>query len=168
MYDLTGKIFGEWTVLKRSDNNKGKTPKWLCECSCGEKRNVNGSNLRDGISMSCGCLNKNNLTGKKFGMVSVLYEDLQSKNRKIYICRCDCGNVKSIRRDTLLNNIISCGCKTKELRYLANKKYNTYDLTGEYGIGWTSNTNEEFYFDLEDYDKIKEYCWARNKDTRLS
>ena len=34
-----------------------------------------------------------------------------------------------------------------------NKKSNIYDLSGEYGVGWTSNTNEEFYFDLEDYDK---------------
>ena len=32
-------------------------------------------------------------------------------------------------------------------------------MSGDYGIGWTSNTNEEFYFDLEDYDKIKDYCW---------
>ena len=39
-----------------------------------------------------------------------------------------------------------------------HKKYNTYDLTGEYGIGYTSK-DEEFYFDLEDYDKIKDYCW---------
>ena len=39
------------------------------------------------------------------------------------------------------------------------RKYNKYDLSGEYGIGWTSNTNKEFYFDLEDYDKIKDYCW---------
>lgn len=37
-----------------------------------------------------------------------------------------------------------------------------YDLTGEYGIGWTSNTNKEFYFDIEDYDKIKDYCWYEN------
>ena len=33
-------------------------------------------------------------------------------------------------------------------------------MSGEYGIGLTSNTNEEFYFDLEDYDIIKDYCWA--------
>lgn len=39
-----------------------------------------------------------------------------------------------------------------------HKKYNTYDLTGEYGIGYTSK-EEEFYFDLEDYDKIKDYYW---------
>lgn len=45
-----------------------------------------------------------------------------------------------------------------------NKKENIYDLCGEFGIGWTSNTNEEFYFDLEDYDKIKDYCWIKAKN----
>ena len=39
-----------------------------------------------------------------------------------------------------------------------NKKYNIYDLSGEYGIGYTRK-GEKFYFDLEDYDKIKDYCW---------
>ena len=38
-------------------------------------------------------------------------------------------------------------------------KYNVYDLSKEYGIGFTTNTNQEFYFDLEDFDKIKDYCW---------
>lgn len=40
------------------------------------------------------------------------------------------------------------------------KKFNKFDLTGEFGIGWTSNTNEPFYFDIEDYDKIKDICWS--------
>ena len=46
------------------------------------------------------------------------------------------------------------------------KKYNKYDLSGEYGIGWTNNTSNEFYFDLDDYNKIKDYCWYEhiNKD----
>lgn len=42
-----------------------------------------------------------------------------------------------------------------------NKKYNTYNLDGDYGIGYTNN-NQEFYFDLEDYDKIKSYCWFKS------
>lgn len=36
-------------------------------------------------------------------------------------------------------------------------------MSGEYGIGYTFK-NEEFYFDLEDYDKIKNYCWLINKN----
>ena len=31
-------------------------------------------------------------------------------------------------------------------------------MSGEYGIGYTIY-NEKFYFDLEDYDKIKNYYW---------
>lgn len=53
--------------------------------------------------------------------------------------------------------------------------FNKYDLSGEYGIGYTSK-GEEFYFDLEDYDLIKNYTWyvgdkgyikAENKDITL-
>ena len=41
------------------------------------------------------------------------------------------------------------------------KQYNNYDLSGEHGIGYLFN-GEEFYFDLEDYDKIKNYCWYKD------
>jgi hypothetical protein len=47
-----------------------------------------------------------------------------------------------------------------------NKKYNEYDLSGEYGIGYCSNTHTEFYFDLEDYEKIKDYCWYERVDKK--
>ncbi len=44
------------------------------------------------------------------------------------------------------------------------RKYNTYDLSNNYGIGYASNTNNPFFFDLEDYDKIKGYCWHETED----
>ena len=56
-----------------------------------------------------------------------------------------------------------------------NKKYNKYDLKSfEYGVGYTLK-GEPFWFDLEDYDLIKDYCWhytqkgyleATNAETR--
>lgn len=91
-------------------------------------------------------------------------EDYVDKNGRHYVqwwCKCSCGNPDLIKvRDGNLihGGVRSCGCLVKESHKLL-KKYNKYDLSGEYGIGWTSNTNEEFYFDLEDYDKIKEYTW---------
>lgn len=42
------------------------------------------------------------------------------------------------------------------------KKYNTYDLSKDYGIGYDENGNS-FLFDLEDYNKIKDYYWYVNK-----
>lgn len=54
----------------------------------------------------------------------------------------------------------SCGCLQTEARYL-KRKGNRYNLDGEYGVGYDCN-DKEFYFDLEDYDKIKGYTWHIN------
>lgn len=78
-------------------------------------------------------------------------------------CECECGNkIITYGRNLRKKETKSCGCLHQEI--INNfgktlKKYNKYNLSGDYGIGYTSNTNEEFYFDLEDYDKIKDYCW---------
>ena len=75
----------------------------------------------------------------------------------MWLVLCDCGNSKPFAtQGTALTSgrTTSCGC------YLKNKfkKFNQYDLSGDYGIGYTSK-NEEFWFDIEDYNKIKDYCW---------
>lgn len=93
------------------------------------------------------------------------YISPKGKREARWLCKCNCGNDKEIlvRRIPLITGTTkSCGCKRKDNTIDYNKtkiKYNKYDLSGEYGIGWTSNTHKEFYFDLEDYDKIKDYCW---------
>src|SRR5690606_13868688 len=56
----------------------------------------------------------------------------------------------------------SCGCYGYECisgSHPELKKYNIYDLSNEYGIGYTTNTNTPFYFDKEDYEKICGYSW---------
>ena len=110
----------------------------------------------------------NDLSGMKFGSITVIKKDNSTKPSKNgyckthWICKCDnCGNIKSMLADTLRNKgIKSCGC-IRINPPSKRRKHNKYDLSGKYGIGYTSNTNEEFYFDLEDYEKIKEYCWGK-------
>lgn len=53
--DLTGEVFGKWTVLYRTKNRKGGQTMWFCKCQCGEQKNVISQSLREGKSMSCGC-----------------------------------------------------------------------------------------------------------------
>lgn len=80
-----------------------------------------------------------------------------------YLCECNCENrITIIAKASHIKsgNILSCGCLQSERTHKANKKYNTYDLSGDFGIGYCSNTNNPFYFDLKDYDKIKNYCWC--------
>ena len=52
-----GKIFGRWTVLKKSEPKHSQC-KWLCLCVCGSEKTVYASFLRNGISTSCGCFRK--------------------------------------------------------------------------------------------------------------
>ena len=40
------------------------------------------------------------------------------------------------------------------------------DDRGEYYVGLTSNTNSEFYFDIEDYETIEQYYWHENIDDK--
>ena len=113
---------------------------------------------------------KEDLTGEKFGALTVISraEDKQFKNKHnkngvsykaMLNCKCDyCGKIKPMASSQLLyaHKAKSCGC----MRYYEGirTQYNTYDLSGEYGIGYTKK-GEEFYFDLEDYDLIKDYHW---------
>lgn len=53
--DLTGKIFGRLSVLRRVPNGALGYTKWECLCSCGRTCIVIGGNLRVGQSKSCGC-----------------------------------------------------------------------------------------------------------------
>lgn len=56
--DLTGRIFGRWEVIERAENTKQGDACFVCRCTCEEKteRVVKGASLRQGKSLSCGCL----------------------------------------------------------------------------------------------------------------
>lgn len=104
------------------------------------------------------------LTGKRFGRLTVIeraedYIQQNGRHRIMWLCKCDCGNYVKVMKNNLYGHTRSCGCLAKETASKVSRKYNKYDLSGEYGVGYTFN-NEPFYFDLEDYDKIKDYCWC--------
>lgn len=86
----------------------------------------------------------------------------------MWLCKCACGNITKVQSSNLLNgHTKSCGCVAIEKRR-GQRKHNIYDLSGDFGIGYTNNTSPDgenyFYFDLSDYEKIKEYSWHFGKD----
>lgn len=54
--DLTGQIFGKWTVLSRKCDYKLDEVYWNCLCECGNRGIVTTGRLKSGHSMSCGCI----------------------------------------------------------------------------------------------------------------
>lgn len=105
------------------------------------------------------------LTGQRFGRWVVVGRAENSKNRNAkWWCKCDCGIERAVLGNSLVRGLSkSCGCYASQ-RTTALHPRNRYDLTGEYGKGYTCNTNAEFLFDLEDFDKIKDIRWAEWKN----
>jgi hypothetical protein len=62
LIDLTGMRFDCWTVLalrpERIRCGRSVQALWCCICNCGRERLVFGTNLRRGLSKSCGCLSR--------------------------------------------------------------------------------------------------------------
>ena len=67
------------------------------------------------------------LTGKKFGMLTVLECIGSAKKRTEWKCQCECGNIRNVIGSNLTRgNSTSCGCK-----FIKSKKYNFTDLTNK-------------------------------------
>ena len=117
--NLIGKRYGKLTVAERVPNSSN----WKCICDCGNTIITSTNHLNSGHTKSCGCLQKErtsethfkNLTGKRFGMLVVKGLDVEKSTpkEKFYICKCDCGNEKSIRQTSLLSGTITCGCSRR-------------------------------------------------------
>jgi hypothetical protein len=56
--DETGNRYGKLLVIrKRLDpEQQSNRAYWICQCDCGNKRDVKGSDLRSEIVKSCGCV----------------------------------------------------------------------------------------------------------------
>lgn len=54
--DLTGKVFGNLTVLNITNERRNREIIWHCVCTCGNEINVKGIDLKRGHTSSCGCI----------------------------------------------------------------------------------------------------------------
>lgn len=113
------------------------------------------------------------LTGQTFNDLLVLDWDTNPPDTEkikkgatgLWRCKClRCGGDAWVNTNELKSgkrkSCRECGYQTKFTR-----KYEiTYDLSGKYGIGYTYNTGHPFYFDLEDYELIKDLSWKENNN----
>ena len=114
--DLTGKRFGQWSVLRYTGY------KWLCRCDCGTEREVLPQSLRNGRSTSCGCSYKRR-SGDVFGRLTLLEQIGTKGKRAIWLCLCSCGEVCTVNSANLGQNTNSCGCIRRETTGALNKTH---------------------------------------------
>ena len=124
LLDLSNQRFGRLVVISRA-SNPGEPVKWLCQCDCGKQKIIRGDSLRNGRTLSCGCLraelasqrNVKDLVGKTFGKLTVIGRSKNKSNNRnvIWTCKCECGNIVDVIGGSLTSgNTTSCGCKRKE------------------------------------------------------
>lgn len=106
------------------------------------------------------------------GSFAEVIERVKIDGRKDTLWRCRCrndGNIFVAGAYQLRNGrSSSCGCKRAMKAKRALSKTNIYsdikeDEHGKYMIGYTTNNNTPFYFDAEDFDLIKNFCWIDYK-----
>ena len=176
--DLTGQKFSRLTVLQYADDQhqiyyNGKHRRtWKCQCLCGNICYVTTENLKRGDTPSCGCITKQNrraqlkdLTGSRFGHLTVLkYIGTINGNSK-YIVKCDCGKEYQIYANNLTQgSTTSCGCikeshgEQKIRQILSQNKINFINQKtfSDFKFSDTKGT-PRFDFYLPDYNIIIEY-----------
>jgi len=141
--DMTGWIMkdhgverSKLTVIKRNltyvkeHNLKKNRVYWDCICECGNYCTSEGRRIRNGETLSCGCLHKNpwnkrDLTGQIFGWLTVLGdsgERVPNKYEILWNCKCKCGTIKKIRTTSLTSGkTLSCGCMNSQGEYYIAK-----------------------------------------------
>ncbi|MCM1222330.1 MAG: hypothetical protein NC548_48470 [Lachnospiraceae bacterium] len=104
------------------------------------------------------------LTGQRFGRLVVSeFDGVRGNGETYWKCICDCGCAKVVSRGNLRSGTTqSCGCLRKETSSKTHHKNVKYDLTGDFGVGYTVNDGTPFFFDKDEHEKIKPYSWFRN------
>lgn len=100
--------------------------------------------------------------GDVFGRLTVLKILSMEEWPKRYVVQCNCPNktILTTTKQAIKDGKDNCGClrNIKQSETKAKKFMNKYNLEGNFGIGYTPRM-EEFYFDKEDYEKIKNFRW---------
>lgn len=115
---------------------------------------------------------KKDLTGQRFGRLTVVYQTddyvkPNGKHEARWHCVCDCdehNEIDVVGYNLKSGNTTQCLQCANASKIKKLKKQNNYIQKKDYCIGYTSNTNVEFIFDNNYFDKVKNYCWYEDNN----
>ena len=111
--DLSGQRFGS---LLAEEKLWSWPPTYRVRCDCGTVRTMTVTDMRGNRSCGCAMSRNQTLVGQRFGRLTVIAVDEAPRNNRNrrWICRCDCGSVKSVLGVGLKKGTRSCGCLMRE------------------------------------------------------
>jgi|SRR6266852_7855488 len=135
--DLTDRIFGRYTVVRRAAS---QGLKWVVACECGTIKEVFGSSLRTGLAKSCGCRRAGIM--KRMRALQPKLSEKEAEHRKLINSRLYNLNIKI---ETLThygpNHTLRCSaedCRVEDVDMLTLDHINDDGADDrKYGIGYT-------------------------------
>lgn len=114
---LENQQFGYWYVIEKDLQltQEKKNSYWICQCKlCGKISSVRGTALVSGKSTKCDECNRHkvltNEVGNTYGKLLVEEFSRSKNNRKMWRCKCSCGNYIEVSTTDLRDGSVqSCG-----------------------------------------------------------
>lgn len=142
--DLTGQRFGDWTVIQFDHQDLGKDSYWRSRCVCGEIKITASSNIKRQGDYKCNHIAS--FIGRRFGRLVVKSLAFIKNDTTYWNCKCDCGNICTIRRNSLVTgNTQSCGCLHKESITIHGQRNSTHYKVWNSMITRCENPEREDY-----------------------
>ncbi len=155
-YNIGDKLH-EFTILK-IEKATHRNKKYTCLCNCGNTFIVTGCHLSK--KKDCGCKSptrlertKKDLVGRRNGKLLAIKYLRTEKNRNIWLCKCDCGNLTEVTRGNYNYRTQSCGRCSGSLG--GNSKY-FEEIPGAYICRCKRGATDR---NLE-YNISNEYIWS--------
>lgn len=191
---ISGKRFGSLVVVRKTDELYADgSYLYECKCDCGGIIKTTSTKLLSGRIKNCDSpIHKvGNLTGQRFGKLTVTSFSHTEKAKSYWNCQCDCGNMTVAKGNSLSSGkIVSCGCVKKEnlvagreafkkafvdgtnIKQIGpDRKLNSNNKTGVKGVSFIASRQKyraQIIFkrkviNLGEFDKLEDAAEARKK-----
>lgn len=139
----TGKVIGDFTVVRFDENSPKHKYRWICRCNnCGEEKSIDVGQLYKSLDsniLRCKCNSKykcphnkkgykEDFTGRRFGSLVVRGFAYSKNTHSYWYCDCDCGNKNIVVNGQLLKNgkrqsCNNCTCKKPYVKDLSGQRF---------------------------------------------
>lgn len=112
--NCVGQKFGKLTIIEETQERRNSNVVWKCQCECGAISYKTIHEVKRGACLNC-AKNKKDITGQKFGKLTVIERAGSDKVQSLWRCKCECGNEIIVKMGELkVGRATSCGCSKRD------------------------------------------------------
>lgn len=156
--DYTGQKKNMLTFIKYEYRDKNGASNWKMKCDCGKEIICKLSDVNTRNKKSCGCTRTHvkNISGKKFGQLTVLNDYyVEDKHWTYWKCYCNACNTEKYIPVNNLRQMKTCGCQNHPKGNKSHSWKGYEDINGEFwGVLKIKARRREIKFNI-----TIEYAW---------